>query len=163
MPEDVKELVEERGLKSVSEVGEACGAGKVCPDCKSALTYIVASQNANRHKEERHARSINDRVHGNIQNDGTFSIVPRSYGGVTSPEQLRKVADVAEKYNARMVKITGSQRLDILGVKKEDLPEPGKTSTCPRGSRTARLSGKSKHAWGRTSAATESGTRRNWE
>ncbi len=123
MADDVKEIVRSRGLKSVSEVGEACGAGKVCPDCKPALTYIVASTNSNRHKEERHARTINDRVHANIQNDGTFSIVPRTYGGVTSPDQLRKVADVAEKYNARMVKITGSQRLDILGVKKEDLPK----------------------------------------
>ncbi|MDX6379825.1 MAG: nitrite reductase large subunit [Rubrobacteraceae bacterium] len=133
MADDVKEIVRERGLKSVSEVGEACGAGKVCPDCKPALTYIVASTNANRHKEERHARMINDRVHGNIQNDGTFSIVPRSYGGVTSPEQLRKVADVAEKYNARMIKITGSQRLDILGVKKEDLPKAWEDLDMPSG------------------------------
>jgi len=133
MADDVREIVSERGLKSVSEVGEACGAGKICPDCKPALTYIVASQNANLHKEERHARSINDRVHGNIQNDGTFSIVPRSYGGVTSPEQLRKVADVAEKYNARMIKITGSQRLDILGVKKEDLPKAWEDLDMPSG------------------------------
>ena len=131
--EDIKEIVVERGLKSVSEVGEACGAGKVCPDCKPALTYIVASTNANRHKEERHARSINDRVHANIQNDGTFSIIPRSYGGVTSPEQLRRVADVAEKYNARMIKITGSQRLDILGVKKEDLPKAWEDLDMPSG------------------------------
>ncbi|MBA4116255.1 MAG: NAD(P)/FAD-dependent oxidoreductase [Rubrobacter sp.] len=133
MADDVREIVSERGLKSVSEVGEACGAGKVCPDCKPALTYIVASTNMERHKEERHARSINDRVHGNIQNDGTFSIVPRSYGGVTSPEQLRKVADVAEKYNARMIKITGSQRLDILGVKKEDLPKAWEDLDMPSG------------------------------
>ena len=123
MADDIKKVVESKGLKSVSEVGEACGAGKVCPDCKPALTYIVASTNLNRHKEERHARSINDRVHGNIQNDGTFSIIPRTRGGVTNPDELRRIADVAEKYNARMVKITGSQRLDILGVKKEDLPK----------------------------------------
>jgi nitrite reductase (NADH) large subunit len=80
MADDVREIVSKRGLKSVSEVGEACGAGKICPDCKPALTYIVASQNANRHKEERHARSINDRVHGNIQNDGTFSSSPAPTG-----------------------------------------------------------------------------------
>ena len=123
MTDDIKKVVQKKNLKSVSEVGEACGAGKVCPDCKPALTYIVASMNANRHKEERHARTINDRVHGNIQNDGTFSIVPRTRGGVTTPDELRRIADVAEKYNARMVKITGSQRLDILGVKKEDLPK----------------------------------------
>lgn len=131
--DDVRELVRSRGLKSVSEVGEACGAGKVCPDCKPALTYIVASTNLSRHKEERHARTINDRVHANIQNDGTFSIVPRTYGGVTSPDQLRKVADVAEKYNARMIKITGSQRLDILGVKKDDLPKAWEDLGMPSG------------------------------
>jgi nitrite reductase [NAD(P)H] large subunit len=133
MADDVTQIVQERGLKSVSEVGEACGAGKVCPDCKPALTYIVASANANRHKEERHARHINDRVHGNVQNDGTFSIVPCFYGGVTSPEQLRRVADVAEKYNARTVKITGSQRLDILGVKKDDLPKAWEDLGMPSG------------------------------
>lgn len=121
--DDIKSVVREKGLTSVSEVGEACGAGKVCPDCKVGLTYVVSEANLNRHREERHARHINDRVHGNIQNDGTFSIVPRTRGGVTSSDELRRIADVADKYEARMVKITGSQRLDILGVKKDDLPK----------------------------------------
>ena len=75
------------------------------------------------HEEDRSARFINDRVHANIQNDGTFSVVPRIRGGVTSPAELRKIADVAEKYHVRMVKITGSQRIDLLGVNKEDLPK----------------------------------------
>ncbi|CAN5115973.1 NADPH-nitrite reductase [soil metagenome] len=131
--EDLQKVVRERGLKSVSEVGEACGAGKACPDCKVGVTYIVSEVNANRHEEERHGRHINDRVHANIQNDGTFSIVPRTRGGVTSPDELRKIADVAEKYNARMVKITGSQRLDILGVKKEDLPKAWADLDMPSG------------------------------
>jgi nitrite reductase (NADH) large subunit len=61
-------------------------------------------------------------VHANIQKDGTFSVVPQMKGGVTSPEQLRKIADVAEKYDVPMVKLTGGQRIDLLGVKKEDLP-----------------------------------------
>ena len=43
-------------------------------------------------------------------------------GGVTTPAQLRKIADVAEKYEVPMVKITGGQRIDLLGVRKEDLP-----------------------------------------
>jgi len=129
----VKAVVRERGLTSVSQVGEACGAGKVCPDCKVGLTYVVSEANMNRHEEERHARHINDRVHANIQNDGTFSIVPRTYGGVTSPDELRRIADVAEKYEARMVKITGSQRLDILGVKKEDLPKAWADLDMPSG------------------------------
>ena len=66
---------------------------------------------------------INDRVHANIQKDGTFSVVPRMRGGVTSPDELRRIADVADKYNVPMVKVTGSQRIDLLGVKKEDLPK----------------------------------------
>jgi nitrite reductase (NADH) large subunit len=74
------------------------------------------------HDEDRSARFINDRVHANIQKDGTFSVVPRIRGGVTNPDELRRIADVADKYKVPMVKITGSQRIDLLGVKKEDLP-----------------------------------------
>jgi nitrite reductase (NADH) large subunit len=74
------------------------------------------------HDEDRSARFINDRVHANIQKDGTFSVVPRIRGGVTSPDELRRIADAADKYRVRMVKITGSQRIDLLGVRKEDLP-----------------------------------------
>ena len=75
------------------------------------------------HDEDRSARFINDRVHANIQKDGTFSVMPRMRGGVTSPAELRRIADVAEKYNVPMVKVTGSQRIDLLGVKKSDLPK----------------------------------------
>ena len=121
--EDIRRILRERGIKSVSALGKACGAGRACPDCKVGLAYVVSEVNANRHEEERHARHINDRVHANIQKDGTFSVVPRIHGGVTNPDQLRRIADVAEKYGARMVKITGGQRLDILGLKKEDLPK----------------------------------------
>ena len=75
------------------------------------------------HDEDRSARFINDRVHANIQKDGTFSVVPRMRGGVTSAKELRRIADVAEKYNVPMVKVTGSQRIDLLGVQKSDLPK----------------------------------------
>src|SRR5205809_3222930 len=75
------------------------------------------------HDEDRSARFINDRVHAKIQKDGTFSVVPRIRGGVTSAKELRRIADVAEKYKVPMVKITGSQRIDLLGVKKADLPQ----------------------------------------
>jgi nitrite reductase (NADH) large subunit len=74
------------------------------------------------HAEDRSARFINDRVHANIQKDGTFSVIPRIRGGVTTAAELRTIADVAEKYRVPMVKITGSQRIDLLGVRKEDLP-----------------------------------------
>jgi nitrite reductase (NADH) large subunit len=73
------------------------------------------------HEEERESRFVNERNHANIQHDGTYSVVPRIYGGVTTAKELMKIAEVAEKYNVPMVKFTGGQRLDLLGVKKEDL------------------------------------------
>ena len=73
--------------------------------------------------DERDARFINDRVHANIQRDGTFSVVPQMKGGVTTADQLRRIADVAEKHDVPMVKLTGGQRIDLLGVPKEDLPK----------------------------------------
>lgn len=73
--------------------------------------------------DERGALFINDRVHANIQRDGTFSVVPQMKGGVTTPDQLRRIADVADKYAVPLVKVTGGQRIDLLGIKKEDLPK----------------------------------------
>jgi len=91
--------------------------------CKPALSYMLDMLWCGDHDEDRSARFINDRVHANIQKDGTFSVVPRIRDGVTSPAELRRIADVAEKYQVPMVKITGSQRIDLLGVKKADLPK----------------------------------------
>jgi nitrite reductase (NADH) large subunit len=131
--EQLAAVVRERGLEAVSEVAEACGTGRECGQCKPALAYLVSEVNANRHREERAARFINDRVHANIQNDGTFSVVPRMYGGVTTPEELRRIADAAERYDVRMVKVTGGQRIDLLGVRKEDLPDLWRDIGMPSG------------------------------
>ena len=120
--EELAAVVREHGLESVSALGEACGAGRDCGACKPGLAYLVSQVKENRHREERHARFINDRVHANIQNDGTFSVIPRIRGGVTNPQELRRIADVAEKHGVRMVKITGGQRIDLLGLRKEQLP-----------------------------------------
>jgi nitrite reductase (NADH) large subunit len=119
---DIAQAIRENGVESVSGVAECCGAGRECGGCKPGIAYLVSEINDNRHREERQARYINDRVHANIQKDGTFSVVPRIYGGVTSADELRKIADVADKYEVPMVKITGGQRIDLLGVKKEQLP-----------------------------------------
>jgi nitrite reductase (NADH) large subunit len=115
-------LVRERGITSVGELSEACGAGRSCGACKPGLAYLISERQAGRFREERHARFINDRVHANIQQDGTFSVVPRIRGGVVTPDELRRIADVADKYALPMVKITGGQRIDLLGVRKEQLP-----------------------------------------
>ncbi len=120
--EQLAQQIRDDDLRSVSDVAAACGTGRECGTCKPALAYLVSEVCANLHREERDARFINDRVHANIQHDGTFSVVPRMYGGVTTPAELRRIADVAEKYEVPMVKVTGGQRLDLLGVSKQDLP-----------------------------------------
>ncbi len=110
-------------LKSVQDILDIYGNGVGCSACKPALSFILDEVLLGEHQEDRSARFINDRVHANIQKDGSFSVVPRMRGGVTSPAELRKIADVADKYKVKMVKVTGSQRIDLLGVKKEDLPK----------------------------------------
>jgi nitrite reductase (NADH) large subunit len=121
--EKLRDIVRSQKLRSVQEVLDIYGNGKGCEICKPALSYIVDMVWCGDHDEDRSARFINDRVHANIQKDGTFSVVPRMRGGVTTPDELRKIADVADKYNVRMVKVTGSQRIDLLGIQKSDLPK----------------------------------------
>ena len=119
----LREILRSARLKSVQEVLEIYGNGPGCEVCKPALSYMLDMLWCGDHDEDRSARFINDRVHANIQKDGTFSVIPRIRGGVTSAAELRRIADVADKYHVPMVKITGSQRIDLLGVKKEDLPK----------------------------------------
>jgi nitrite reductase [NAD(P)H] large subunit len=121
--DNLREIVRSQKLRSVQQILDVYGNGQGCEICKPALSYMVDMTWCGEHKEDRSARHINDRVHANIQRDGTFSVVPRIRGGVTSPAELRRIADVAEKYEVRMVKITGSQRIDLLGVAKADLPK----------------------------------------
>ena len=119
----LREILRSERLKSVQAVLEIYGNGRGCEVCKPALSYMLDMLWCGDHDEDRSARFINDRVHANIQKDGTFSVIPRIRGGVTSAAELRRIADVADKYRVPMVKITGSQRIDLLGVKKEDLPK----------------------------------------
>ena len=121
--EQLREILRGQKLKSVQEVLDIYGNGIGCEVCKPALSYMLDMLWCGDHDEDRSARFINDRVHANIQKDGTFSVVPRMRGGVTSPAELRRIADVADKYNVPMVKVTGSQRIDLLGIKKSDLPK----------------------------------------
>jgi nitrite reductase (NADH) large subunit len=118
----LRDILRSQRLRSVQDVLDIYGNGIGCEVCKPALSYMLDMLWCGDHDEDRSARFINDRVHANIQKDGTFSVVPRIRGGVTSPDELRRIADVADKYRVPMVKITGSQRIDLLGVRKEDLP-----------------------------------------
>ena len=93
-----------------------------CSTCRPALNYYLISTWPGEARDDSQSRLANERMHANIQKDGTYSVVPRMWGGVTNPSELRRIADVAEKYAIPMVKVTGGQRIDLLGVRKEDLP-----------------------------------------
>jgi nitrite reductase (NADH) large subunit len=116
------DAVRVRDIRSVSGIFEAFGGGREDPKAKPALASLLRLVWGGGYVDERDARFINDRVHANIQKDGTFSVVPRIAGGVTNAAQLRRLAEVAEKFDVPMIKITGGQRIDLLGIKKDDLP-----------------------------------------
>lgn len=104
-----------------------------CSKCRPALNYYLTMLNPLTHREERESRFVNERMNANIQKDGTYTVVPRMYGGVTTPEALKRIADVSLKYNVKVVKVTGGQRLDLVGVKKEDLPKVWEELDMPSG------------------------------
>ncbi|MEW6133110.1 MAG: nitrite reductase large subunit NirB [Pseudomonadota bacterium] len=93
-----------------------------CQKCRPALNYYLLCAWPGEYRDDAQSRFINERAHGNIQKDGSFSVVPRMWGGLTNPHELRAIADVAEKFRVPEIKITGGQRIDLFGVKKEDLP-----------------------------------------
>jgi nitrite reductase (NADH) large subunit len=131
--DQLRGIIRSQRIKSAQEVLDIYGNGIGCEVCKPAISYLLDMVWCGDHDEDRSARFINDRVHANIQRDGTFSVVPRMRGGVTTPDELRRIADVADKYQVRMVKVTGSQRIDLLGVKKEDLPKMWEDLDMPSG------------------------------
>ncbi|MDD2883565.1 MAG: nitrite reductase large subunit NirB [Dechloromonas sp.] len=93
-----------------------------CDKCRPAINYYLISTWPHEAKDDPQSRLINERSHANIQKDGTYSVVPRMWGGLTTPAELRAIADVAEKFQVPTVKVTGGQRIDLLGIKKADLP-----------------------------------------
>ncbi len=122
--EDVRRLIKSMALKSIPAVMQELGWRSVggCASCRPALNYYLIADWPTEYVDDRQSRFVNERNHGNIQKDGTYSVVPRMWGGVTTPSELRAIADAADKYNVPLVKVTGGQRIDLLGVKKEDLP-----------------------------------------
>jgi nitrite reductase (NADH) large subunit len=126
------EAIRERQLKSVSAVLQELGKGED-EKSKNGLASLLKALWGKEYIDERDARFINDRVHANIQNDGTFSVIPRIYGGVTSADELIRIGEVAKKHSVRMVKITGGQRIDLLGITKDKLPEVWRDLGMPSG------------------------------
>ncbi len=122
--EEVRVRIKERELKSLPAVMQELGwkTSGGCPSCQPALNYYLVCDWPGEYQDDYQARFINERVHANIQKDGTFSVVPRMWGGVTNAAELRAIADVVDRFKIPMVKVTGGQRIDLLGVKKQDLP-----------------------------------------
>ncbi|SDH82189.1 assimilatory nitrite reductase (NAD(P)H) large subunit precursor [Alteribacillus persepolensis] len=122
--DEVSEVIKDKQLSFTREVMNVLGweTEEGCSKCRPAINYYLGLNQPEEYEDDYTSRFINERMHANIQNDGTYSVVPRMYGGVTDPDQLRKIADTAEKYDVPMLKVTGGQRIDMLGVNKEDLP-----------------------------------------
>ncbi|RBP00953.1 assimilatory nitrite reductase (NAD(P)H) large subunit precursor [Roseiarcus fermentans] len=122
--DDVRRLIVAKALKSIPAVMQAldwtssCG----CAKCRPALNYYLLAAWPGEYQDDGQSRFINERVHANIQKDGTYSVVPRMWGGVTSAAELRAIADVVDKFAIPTVKVTGGQRIDLLGVRKAQLP-----------------------------------------
>ncbi|WP_420854578.1 nitrite reductase large subunit NirB [Sneathiella marina] len=122
--DDIRRAILENELKSISAVLHFLKWRKTdgCAKCRPALNYYLLCAWPGDYEDDGQSRFINERVHANIQKDGTFSVIPRMWGGTTTPNELRAIANVADKYKIPSVKVTGGQRIDLLGVNKEDLP-----------------------------------------
>ncbi|RUW99359.1 NAD(P)/FAD-dependent oxidoreductase [bacterium M00.F.Ca.ET.141.01.1.1] len=122
--DEVRRLIKAKHLKTIPAVMQelewktSCG----CAKCRPALNYYLVCDWPDDYADDYQSRFINERVHANIQKDGTYSVVPRMWGGVTNAAELRAIADVVDKFEIPMVKVTGGQRIDMLGIRKEDLP-----------------------------------------
>lgn len=122
--DDVRREIIAQSMRSIPEVMQLLHwtTPDGCSSCRPALNYYLLCALPGEYQDDQQSRFVNERMHANIQKDGTYSVVPRMWGGLTNPRELRAIADVVEKYNAPMVKVTGGQRLDIFGIKGEDLP-----------------------------------------
>ncbi|RJG08598.1 NAD(P)/FAD-dependent oxidoreductase [Pseudomonas cavernicola] len=131
----IRQAIREQHLISIADTQRALhwNTPNGCATCRPALNYYLLSTWPGEAKDDPQSRLINERAHANIQKDGTYSVVPRMWGGVTNPSELRRIADVADKYKVPMVKVTGGQRIDLLGIKKEDLPAVWKELDMPSG------------------------------
>jgi nitrite reductase (NADH) large subunit len=133
--EELVAEIKEKGLTSVKEVMNVLewNNEEGCTKCRPAINYYLGMIHMAEYKDDRDSRLVNEKMHANIQKDGTYSVVPRMYGGVTTAADLKKIAEVAEKYEVPLVKLTGGQRIGLFGVKKEDLPSMWEELDMPSG------------------------------
>ncbi|MGB3919404.1 MAG: nitrite reductase large subunit NirB [Thiothrix litoralis] len=122
--DEVRHGIIEHSLKTMREVRShfEWRTPDGCPSCRNSLNYYLLCAFPTEYVDDAQSRFINERVHGNIQKDGSYSVVPRMFGGMCTSDQLRAIADVADKYEVPTMKVTGGQRIDMFGIKKEQLP-----------------------------------------
>lgn len=123
--EIVRKTIRELKLKSFDAVSGELGFRnrEGCHVCRPAINYYLLCEWPGEYQDDAQSRFVNERMHANIQKDNTYSVIPRIWGGVTNPAELKAIAEAAEKYEVPTVKITGGQRIDLLGVEKENLPK----------------------------------------
>jgi len=133
--QEVRDAIRDRQLISIAAVREFLEwrTPDGCATCRPALNYYLISAWPRETQDDPQSRFINERSHANIQKDGTYSVVPRMWGGETNAAELRRIADVVDKYRIPTVKVTGGQRIDLLGVKKEDLRSVWRDLDMPSG------------------------------
>jgi nitrite reductase (NADH) large subunit len=131
----VREAIRANKLLTIADVYKSMGwrTPNGCASCRPAINYYVTSSWPKEAKDDPQSRYINERSHANIQKDGTYSVIPRMWGGETTSSELRRIADAVDKYQIPTVKVTGGQRIDLLGVKKEDLVNVWKDIGMPSG------------------------------
>ncbi len=122
--DDVRHLILLNTLREIPAVMQALQwkTPNGCSKCRPALNYYLIAAWPGEYKDDYQSRYINERVHANIQKDGTYSVIPRMWGGLTNPKELRAIADVVDKFNIPTVKVTGGQRINLLGIEKQNLP-----------------------------------------
>jgi nitrite reductase (NADH) large subunit len=133
--QEVRKTIVQDQLLSIDSVYKAMAwrTPNGCASCRPAINYYLISSWPKLAKDDPQSRFINERSHANIQKDGTYSVIPRMWGGETTADELRRIADAADKYNVSTIKVTGGQRIDLLGVKKEDLVNIWKDIGMPSG------------------------------
>ena len=133
--DEVRKAIRDRKLLSISTAMQFMEwrTPNGCASCRPALNYYLISTWPHDVVDDPQSRFINERAHANIQKDGTYSVVPRMWGGTTTASELRRIADVVDKYKIPTVKVTGGQRIDLLGVKKQDLPGVWRDLDMPSG------------------------------
>lgn len=116
-------LIKVEGIKTFDALLAKHGHGYGCEICKPTVGSLLASCWNEYILKPEHAslQDSNDNFLGNIQKDGTYSVIPRSPGGEITPQGLKVIGDIAQQYHL-YTKITGSQRIGLFGAQKDDLP-----------------------------------------